>query len=70
MSYLHKPLQQEPVGDLCADIAVLTRTIPLEKVLAFPTVILYLNSGHTSGAFVDRAYGLKSTKVSRNLTQM
>jgi hypothetical protein len=66
VSDLHKPLKQEPVSDFRADIAVFSRTIPFQKILALPSVILDLNGGHTSGAFVDWPYALKSTKVSRN----
>jgi len=53
VSDLDKPLEEEPIRYLRTDITVLTRTIPLEKVLTFPAIILYLNSGHTSEAFVD-----------------
>lgn len=47
VSNLHKTLQQQSVRQLRADITVFSWTITLQEVLAFPTVILDLDGGHT-----------------------
>ena len=53
VSDLDQPPKEEPIRYLRADVTVLTGTIPFEKVLTLPAIILYLNCGHTSEAFVD-----------------
>jgi len=53
VSDLDQPFEEEPIRYLRADITVFTRTIPFQKVLALPSIILDLNSGHKNEAFDD-----------------
>jgi hypothetical protein len=69
VSDFHEPLQEKPIRYLRAHIAVLARTITLEKVLTLPTIVLDFNCGHTKGAFANWPYLLKSTKASRNFSE-
>ena len=53
MSDLYEALQKKPIGHLGAYVAILSGTIPFQKVLALPTIVLDFNCGHTREAFVN-----------------
>ncbi len=78
MSYLDKTLQQEPIGYLCADVAVFAWAIPFEKVFALPTIVFDLNRCHKPKAFLrlrdtiaslDKSLALLVEKIMSNVPQ-
>ena len=47
VSYLDQPFEEESVGYLRANITVFTGTVPLQKILALPAIVLDFNCRHT-----------------------